>query len=120
MILQNEDEDESTEDILLKELSTTRRRHDLVCARVSDPRELELPDVGRILLEDAETGEVIEVNTGDSAFRKRYAENNRDRMSEFEQRLLRRGIDRFDFSTDDDYFKQLREFFKLREKRRRG
>ncbi|MBO94555.1 MAG: DUF58 domain-containing protein [Opitutales bacterium] len=120
MILQNEDEDESTEDILLKELSTTRRRHDLVCARVSDPRELELPDVGLILLEDAETGEVIEVNTGDSAFRKRYAENNRDRMSEFEQRLLRRGIDRFDFSTDDDYFKQLREFFKLREKRRRG
>ena len=120
MIPNNGDEDESSEDILLKELSTTRRRHDLICARVSDPREFELPDIGRILLEDAETGKVLEVNTSNDAFRQRYEKNNRSRMEEFEQRLLRRGIDHFGFSTDDDYFKRLREFFKLREKRRRG
>ncbi|MFP6855064.1 MAG: DUF58 domain-containing protein [Opitutales bacterium] len=115
-----EDQEESPEDILLKELSTTRRRHDLICARVSDPRERELPDVGRILLEDAETGEMIEVNTSDDAFRERYVQNNAAHAKEFGQRLLRRGIDHFDFSTGADYVKRLREFFKLRKTRRRG
>lgn len=120
MIPSYEDEEESPEDILLKELSTTRRRHDLICARVSDPRETELPDVGRILLEDAETGEMVEVNTSDEAFRSRYAESNAAHAKEFGKRLLRRGIDHFDFSTGADYVKRLREFFKLRENRRRG
>ena len=114
------DEDQSAEDILLKELSTTRRRHDLVCAKVSDPRESELPDVGRVLLEDAETGEVMEVNTSDQAFRERYAEENMNRNRKFELRLRRRGIDHFGFSTHLDYVKDLREFFRIREGRRRG
>ena len=120
LIPNNGDEDESAEDILLKELFTTRRRHDLICARVSDPRENDLPDVGRIVLEDAETGEFLEVNTSDTAFRQRYAESNKARIKEFEQRLLRRGIDHFGFSTDTDYVNRLREFFKIRENRRRG
>ena len=120
LVPNNGDEDESAEDILLKELFTTRRRHDLICARVSDPRESELPDVGRIVLEDAESGELLEVNTSDEAFRKRYEENNGILMQEFEQRLRRRGIDHFGFSTGADYVKHLREFFKLRENRRRG
>ncbi|MGE4550900.1 MAG: DUF58 domain-containing protein [Opitutales bacterium] len=120
LIPNNGDEDESAEDILLKELFTTRRRHDLICARVSDPRENDLPDVGRIVLEDAETGEFLEVNTSDTAFRQRYAESNKARIQEFEQRLLRRGIDHFGFSTDTDYVNRLREFFKIRENRRRG
>jgi len=120
LIPNNGDEDESAEDILLKELFTTRRRHDLICARVSDPRENDLPDVGRIVLEDAETGEFIEVNTSDTAFRQRYTESNKARIQEFEQRLLRRGIDHFGFSTDTDYVNRLREFFKIRENRRRG
>ena len=120
LIPNNGDEDESAEDILLKELFTTRRRHDLICARVSDPRENDLPDVGRIVLEDAETGEFLEVNTSDTAFRQRYTESNKARIQEFEQRLLRRGIDHFGFSTDTDYVNRLREFFKIRENRRRG
>jgi uncharacterized protein (DUF58 family) len=120
LIPNNGDEDESAEDILLKELFTTRRRHDLICARVSDPRENDLPDVGRIVLEDAETGELIEINTSDTAFRQRYTESNKARIQEFEQRLLRRGIDHFGFSTDTDYVNRLRKFFKIRGNRRRG
>ncbi|MBG29678.1 MAG: DUF58 domain-containing protein [Opitutae bacterium] len=116
----NGDDEESAEDILLKELFTTRRRHDLICTRVSDPRENVFPDVGRIVLEDAETGELIEVNTSDSPFRERYKDQNRARNTDFEQRLLRRGIDHFGFSTGKDYVKQLREFFKIRESRRRA
>ena len=114
------EDEESAEDILLKELYTTRRRHDLICARVSDPRESKLPDVGRIVLEDGETGELLEINTSDAAFRRRYAEGNQIRVEEFEQRLRRRGIDHFGFSTDVDYVQRLREFFKVRENRRRG
>jgi uncharacterized protein (DUF58 family) len=117
---EEDEEEESAEDILIKELYTTRRRHDLICARVSDPRECELPDVGRIVLEDSETGELLEINTSDTAFRKRYIEANKIRVEEFEQRLRRRGIDHFGFSTDVDYVQRLREFFKVRESRRRG
>ena len=120
MIPENGDEEEPAEDILFKELSTTRRRHDLVCVRVEDPRDTELPDVGHILLEDLETGELIEVNTTDKAFRQRYFERSRDWVEGFEKRLLRRGIDCFGLSTDTDYVNRLREFFKLRENRRRG
>ena len=120
MIPYYQDEEESPEDILLKELSTTRRRHDLICARVSDPRETELPDVGHVLLEDAETGDLLDVNTSDEDFRKSYAEQNAAKVEEFAQRLRRRGIDHFDFSTGADYVQGLREFFKRREKRRRG
>ena len=87
---------------------------------MSDPRETELPDVGHVLLEDAETGDLLEVNTSDEDFRKSYAEQNADKIEEFAQRLCRRGIDHFDFSTGADYVKGLREFFKRREKRRRG
>ena len=120
MVPENGDDEESAKDILFKELSTTRRRHDLVCANISDPREMELPDVGHIILEDAETGELLEINTSDASFRQRYAENTIDRVEDFERRLLRRGIDHFGFSTDADYVSRLREFFKLRENRRRG
>tara|TARA_Y100000588_G_scaffold98965_1_gene107548 strand:+ start:2389 stop:3327 length:939 start_codon:yes stop_codon:yes gene_type:complete len=120
MTPEEENTAESREDTLFKELSTTRRRHDLICAHVSDPRETDLPAVGLILLEDAETGETLEVNTNDDAFRLRFAEHNENRIDKFKQRLLRRGIDHFRFSTASDYVMGLREFFKLREKRRRG
>ena len=79
-----------------------------------------MPDVGHILLEDLETGELIEVNTADKAFRQRYFEKPRDWVEGFEKRLLRRGIDCFGLSTNTDYVNRLREFFKLRENRRRG
>ncbi len=119
IIREHSDVEESMEEIFLKELSTTRRRHDLVCAHVYDPREEELPDMGSILLEDAETGELMEIDTGSDIFRERYASEARKRKEELEKRFLRRGIDLFNFSTAEDYVFRLREFFKLRQNRRR-
>src|SRR5678815_1855820 len=55
-----------------KELSVTSRRHDLIAVPIVDPREEELPNVGRLTLEDAETGEQIEVNTSDPSARRAY------------------------------------------------
>ena len=52
----------------------TNRRHDLIAVHVEDPREKELPDVGILALEDAETGEIVELDTANAAVRKRFKE----------------------------------------------
>src|SRR5581483_902652 len=55
-------------------LRQANRRHDLVAVQVTDPYELELPELGRLVLEDAETGEIVEVSTGDQRKRAIFAE----------------------------------------------
>ena len=72
IIPEYESTEESVED-LFKELASTRRKHDLVCARIHDPCELEIPNVGIVRLEDAETGEIITIDTSRSNFRQEYA-----------------------------------------------
>ncbi len=110
--------EESVEDLFFKELASTRRRHDLVCARIHDPCELEIPNVGMVHLEDSETGEKIYLNTSNRNFREEYKKLNREHRQEFEKRLRRRGVDHFEFSTDSDYVRSLQEFFHMREIRR--
>ena len=111
-------QEESVEDLFFKELASTRRRHDLVCARIHDPCELEIPNVGMIHLEDSETGEKIYLNTSSRNFREEYKKLNQEHRQEFEKRLRRRGVDHFEFSTDSDYVRSLQEFFHMREIRR--
>jgi len=104
-------------DDFTKELSVTARRHDLVAIPVVDPREKELPDIGTVTLEDAETGEQIQVNTSNRATRDAYAhlaEKRRDAMAKM---LLRLGIDSIELQTDSDYIPALRGFFRTRERR---
>ena len=99
-------------------LRQANRKHDLVAVQVTDPRELELPDLGRLVFQDAETGEIVEVNTGDARKRKAFAERQ---AKEHEQllRLLRRvGIDTIQLRTDQEYGVELSRFFETREKRR--
>ena len=55
-------------------LRQANRKHDLVAVQVTDPRELELPALGRLIFQDAETGEIVEVNTGDARKRTAFAE----------------------------------------------
>ncbi len=98
-------------------LAVTARRHDLVAVPVVDPLEETLPDVGRVTLEDAETGEQYEVNTSDVgaqvAFRKAIAARR-----ELLAALLRKfGVDSIALRTTDDYLPALRTFFKTRERR---
>ena len=111
-------QEESVEDLFFKELASTRRRHDLVCARIHDPCELEIPNVGLVYLEDSETGEKVYLNTSSRNFREEYKKQNQEHRQEFEKKLRRRGVDHFEFSTDSDYVRSLQEFFHMREIRR--
>ena len=114
IIPEYDSEEETIENIFLKELSTTRRRHDLVCCQIHDKIEKEIPNVGRVHVEDAETGETIIINSSNKDFRRQYREHTQNIQETFVRRLRRRGIDNFQFSTDSDYVKALREFFHLR------
>ena len=114
IIPEYDSEEETVENIFLKELSTTRRRHDLVCCQIHDNIEKEIPNVGRVHFEDAETGETIIINSSNKDFRRQYREHTQNIQETFVRRLRRRGIDNFQFSTDSDYVKALREFFHLR------
>jgi uncharacterized protein (DUF58 family) len=98
-------------------LAVTARKHDLVAVRVVDPLERELPDAGRVVFEDAETGEQCEIDTSDRAVRRRFAEASRQRREALERVLARHRVDLVDLRTDRDYLPVLRAFFRMRERR---
>jgi uncharacterized protein (DUF58 family) len=99
-------------------LRQANRRHDLVAVQITDRYELELPALGRLVLKDAETGEVIEVNTGDARKRAAFAERQ-GRAQEDLARLFRSaGIDAIQLRTDQPYGIELARFFETRERRR--
>jgi len=100
-----------------KALSITSRRHDLVAIPIIDPREESLPNVGIITLEDAETGEQIEVNTADSATRAAYLHLIDKRRVEIFGHFRRNRIDSISLRTNQDYLPALRTFFRQRERR---
>jgi uncharacterized protein (DUF58 family) len=98
-------------------MAIANRHHDLVAVTVSDPREESLPDVGLIALRDAETGELVEVDTHHPSVRQRFQDRAADRAAELSSRLLKAGVDRLAVRTDEDYQKSLRRFFRMRERR---
>ncbi|MEJ6620349.1 MAG: DUF58 domain-containing protein [Opitutae bacterium] len=118
IIPEYDSEEESIEELFLKELSTSRRKHDLVCCQIHDSKERKLPAVGRVLFEDAESGETITINTSEEKFRKQYQAYTQEVQESFVRKLKRRGIDNFEFSTTSDYAKTLKEFFHTRVNRR--
>ncbi len=102
-----------------KALSMTTGRHDLVAITVSDPREHELPDVGFIQLEDAETGEIVEVDTRSERVRQLFQLQSERRAETIKVNLRRAGVDQLPVSTQEPYTTSLRKFFAAREKRSR-
>lgn len=100
-----------------KALRVANRKHDCVAIRITDPRELKLPNVGLIELEDAETGELILVDTSDRQFRERYTTQNFLRMEKTQQQFRKMKVDQIDIFTDKSYVEPLMKFFKLRERR---
>lgn len=100
-----------------KEMSITSRRHDLIAMQIVDPREEELPDVGWLTLEDAETGEQIEVNTSDRRVRVALAERVRALAQTRLKDFRRKRIDTVTLHTHEDYVVPLRTFFRNRERR---
>lgn len=103
---------------LRRAMRQTNRRHDLVAVHVEDPRERELPDVGIVALEDAETGEVVELDTASSAVRKRFKEQSLERSRRLVSDFRSEGIDTLQLQTDAPYMPALQRFFKTRERRR--
>lgn len=99
-------------------LRRANRKHDVVAVQILDRYELELPALGRLILKDAETGEVVEVNTNDPRKRKAFADRQ-NRMLEETQKLFRSArIDVIQLRTHEPYAARLGQFFATREKRR--
>lgn len=95
-------------------LRIAARRHDLVGVHLVDPREQELPNVGLICAEDAETGQMIWIDTGSAAVRKKYAANYADRFAYCRSTFLKSGADLLSIRTDGSYVNALLTFFQKR------
>ena len=102
-----------------KSLAVANTRHDVVAITLSDPRERELPDVGFITLQDAETGELLELDTRHKKVRELFAQNAAKRELKLSDSLRRVSVDRLDIRTDQSYALSLQKFFKMRERRQR-
>ena len=105
---------------LLQELGLTNARHDLVCLHLHDPREAELPAACLLTVEDAETGEMLELDSSRLAVRERYARENAERLAELDQGFRRAGIDTLRLTTSGTFAPELQRFFETRRGRRRG
>ena len=103
---------------LRRAMRQTNRRHDLIAVQVADPREKELPNVGVLALEDAESGEIIELDTADAAVRRRFKELALDRAKRMVNDFRSEGVDTLELKTDAPYMAALQRFFKTRERRR--
>jgi uncharacterized protein (DUF58 family) len=99
---------------LRRAVRQTNRRHDLIALHIEDPREKELPNVGIIALEDAETGEIIELNTARASVRKRFNELSLERAQRLKSDLRAEGVDIVQLRTDTPYIPPLQRFFKSR------
>ena len=95
-------------------LKIATSRHDIIALKVSDPREKEMPNVGIVELQDAETGRKVWVDTASRAVRKHYAEAWSEREAKMREVLLHNRIDIADISTDSDYVAELIKLFKQR------
>jgi uncharacterized protein (DUF58 family) len=88
-----------------------------VSIALSDPREYGLQKVGLITLEDAETGEMVEINTSSQHIRERYAELAEKRREAFQAGMRKKGLDWIEAATDQPYLPALRKLFALRASR---
>lgn len=98
-------------------LAQMSRRHEVVAVRLCDPAEQELPPFGMAVVQDAETGEQLFVDTHDRGFRKRYAEAAARRETEIMAALANAGVDALEMSTADDLIDTLLRFAALRKRR---
>jgi uncharacterized protein (DUF58 family) len=105
---------------VLEELGLSNARHDLICIHLHDPRENLLPAAGLVTFEDAETGELLEVDSNRALVRERFAQVNAERLAELDRALRRAGVDTLSFSTDQPFAQTLQRFFETRRGRRRG
>jgi uncharacterized protein (DUF58 family) len=99
-------------------LGMLAHRHEVIAVRLTDPRERELPDVGAVVMEDAETGEQLYVDTHDPGLRRRFAEASREREADLAAAFARSGADPVALSTDDDLVRAIVRMTTVRRQRR--
>ena len=99
-------------------LRAAARRHDFICAPVSDPAESELPDVGLVELEDPETGELTLVDTSSAKVRRAFAAKAAAEREDLRRFFVKTGIDTMPISTDRPYVDEVRRLFKRRARKR--
>lgn len=105
---------------VIQELGLTNTRHDLVCLHLNDPRETVLPEAGLLTIEDAETGELMELDSGRFSVRNRFSATNAERLAELDRALNRTGVDTIRLNTAEPFAPLLQRFFEIRRGRRRG
>ena len=105
---------------VVQELGLTNTRHDVVCLHLHDPRESTLPDAGLLTVEDAETGELLELDSHHDAVRGRFAAVNAERLAELDRALNRTAVDTLRLNTSEPFAPALQRFFEIRRGRRRG
>ena len=99
-------------------IKQANRRHDLVAVQITDRYETELPSLGRLILEDAESGDVVEINTGHTASRDAFALRQSRSQEDLARMFRSSGVDAIQLRTDQPYGATLGKFFETREKRR--
>jgi uncharacterized protein (DUF58 family) len=102
-----------------RSLSLLAQRHEVIAIRLWDPGETTLPDVGHIVLEDAETGEQLFVDTSDKKFRQRFMDAANKREEALTESFKRAGVDVLSLSTEADLIHAIASFVMLRRQRRR-
>ena len=93
------------------------KRHDMIAISITDPREIKMPDVGLIQLEDAETGELVLIDTGSVKFRNEYERLGNMRQVQLRNLFRSMDVDHIEILTGKDYVFDLVKFFKTRERR---
>ena len=102
-----------------KALALLARRHEVIAVRLYDPMELELPDLGFVVMQDAETGEQLFVDTHDRGFRRRFAQAAAQRETTLRRALAEAGVDCLELATDTNLDEALLRFIQLRKQRSR-
>src|SRR5690606_12662432 len=91
-------------------LRLLNQRHEVTAVQLWDPREAELPDIGQVIMEDAETGEQLFVDTHDSQFRESYRQAAQKRQAALEDTFKRAGVDVLPLSTEEDLVRAIARF----------
>ena len=105
---------------VITELGITNTRHDVVCLHLHDPREGDLPNAGLLTIEDAETDEIVELDSARAAVRERFSRTNSERLADLDRALNRANVDTLRLNTAEPFAHNLQRFFEIRRGRRRG
>jgi uncharacterized protein (DUF58 family) len=100
-------------------LKLLNRRHEVLTVRLWDPHEMELPDIGPVIIEDSETGEQMYLDTHDRKFRQRFKETALKREADISEAFKRSGVDALSLSTGEDMVRAIVRFAEMRQQRRK-